>query len=189
MDSLTLPKEKLLEMLAEIAAKFTLIGPKEETGFTEFQELDDPKDINLDYLLSRVPPKSLFFQQTETLFAFTKGKNAKVETPKADPGKRIIFGIRPCDARGYSLLDPVMDGKKEGDYQDPFYVLRKNRSTLIGLSCNEPEVNCFCTSFGDSPANTKYLDLLFTDLGDKYYIDVITEKGEELIKNLSKMFS
>lgn len=189
MDNLTLPKEKLPEMLAEIATKFTLIGPKEETEFTQFQELDDPKEINLDYLLSRVPPKSLFFQQTETLFSFTKGKNAKVETPKVDPGKRIIFGIRPCDARGYSLLNPVFDGKKEGDYQDPFYVLRKNRSTLIGLSCNEPEVNCFCTSFGDSPANTKYLDLLFTDLGDKYYIDVITKKGEELIANLSKIFS
>ena len=59
MDNLILPKDKLPEFLAEIAAKFTLIGPKEEEGFTEFQELDDSKEINLDYLLSRVPPKSL----------------------------------------------------------------------------------------------------------------------------------
>ncbi len=189
MDSLILLKEKLPEMLAEIAAKFTLIGPKEETGFTQFQELDDPSEINLDYLLSRVPPKSLVFQQTETLFTFTKGKEIKVETPKVDSGKRIVFGIRPCDARGYDLLNPVFEGRKEGDYQDLFYVLKRNRSTLIGLSCNEPAVNCFCTSFDDSPASTKHLDLLFTDLGDKFYIDVITKKGEELIENLSKMFS
>ena len=189
MDNLTLPKDKLHEFLAEIAAKFTLIGPKEESGFTEFQELEDPKEINLDYLLTRVPPKSLFFKQTETLFAFTKGKNAKVETPKVDSGKRIIFGIRPCSARGYSLLNPVLDGQEEGDYQDPFYKQKRDRSTLIGLTCNEPDVNCFCTSFGDGPASTKHLDLLFTDLGEKYYIDVITEKGEELINSLSKMFT
>jgi len=188
MENLTLPKDKLPEMLAEIAAKFTLIGPKEETGFTEFQEIDNPKDINLDYLISRVPPKSLFFQQTETLFAFTKGKKAKVETPKIDPGKRIIFGIRPCDARGYALLNPVLDGQKEGDYQDPFYKQRRDRSTLVGISCNEPDVNCFCTSFDIGPASTKNLDLLFTDLGDKYYIDVITKKGEDLINSLSKLF-
>ena len=189
MDNLKLPKDKLPEMLKEIAEKFTLVGPKEETGFTEFQELDNPEDTNLDYLLSRVPPKTLVFQQTETLFTFTKGKNAKVETPKVDPGKRIVFGIRPCDARGYSLINPVFDGQKEGDYKDPFYILKRNRSTLIGLSCLEPDVNCFCTSFGDSPANTEFLDLLFTDIGDAFYIDVITKKGEELINSLSKMFS
>ena len=189
MDNLILPKEKLADLLAEIVAKFTLIGPKEETGFTEFREIKDPSEINLDYLLSRVPPKSLLFKQTETLFTFTKGKEIKVETPKIDPGKRIIFGIRPCDARGYDLLNPVFDGRDEGDYKDPFYVLRKNRSTLIGLSCTEPEVNCFCTSFGDSPTSTKHVDILFTDLGEKYYIEVITEKGEDLINNLSKIFS
>ena len=60
---------------------------------------------------------------------------------------------------------------------------------LIGVSCNEPDTNCFCTSFDDSPANPKHLDILFTDIGDYYYVEVVTEKGEDLIKKVSKIFS
>ena len=189
MEQLTLPKEKLPELLGEIGSKFELVGPIEENGFLAFRKINDPKEINLDILLSRVPPKSLIFQQTETLFTYAKGKDSKVQTPKIEETKRVIFGIRSCDARGFDIIDPVFMGKKEGDYTDPFYTKRRNRSILIGLSCNEPDANCFCTSFDDSPANTKHVDILFTDIGDKYYVEVVTEKGEDLIKKVSKIFS
>jgi len=189
MENLVMSKEKLPEMLTEIASKYALFGPIEENGFTSFKQISNSQEINLDYLLSRISPKSLIFQQTETLFTFSKGKEVKVNTLKTDEAKRVIFGIRPCDARGYSILDPVFEGKKEGDYKDPFYTKKRNRSTLIGLSCNKPDVNCFCTSFDDSPASMKNVDILFTDIGEKYLIDIVTEKGKELIENLSNLFS
>ena len=143
MEQLLLEKEKLFDLLREIGSKNELIGPIEENGFLAFKKIENPEDINLDILLSRVPPKSLILQQTETLFTYTKGKDAKVQTPQIDESQRVIFGIRPCDARGYDILDPIFMGRKEGNYADPFYTKRRNRSLLIGLSCNKPNANCF----------------------------------------------
>ena len=49
-------------------------------------------------------------------------------------------------------------------------------------------MNCFCTSFDDSPASSKSVDILLTDIGEKYYTEVISDVGKQVIRGAGKLF-
>ncbi len=185
MEQLTISKEKLPEMLDKLAKESNLIALAEENGYASFIKIEKAEEMNLDFLLSRVPAKKLIFDQTETLFKFKPGKKGEIISREFPKEENIVFGIRPCDARSFSILDPVF----QDDFKDPIYNSKRDNNILLGLSCNTPEINCFCTTFGDSPASSENVDILFTDLGEKYFVEVVTEKGKKLISKVKGSFS
>ena len=166
MEKFVLPKEKLAEWVNKIIPDYQVFAPVKEDGTVAFKPIKKGSEIELQFSNATIPPKQLLFQQTETLFTFTNGKNTKITQAASPDKKTIIFGLRPCDAKSYSILDYVF----KGDYEDPYYLTKRNNTLLVGVSCIQPETNCFCTSFDDSPASSKYLDVLLMDIGDKYFI-------------------
>ena len=60
---------------------------------TLFKQIKNPKEIQLKYNNSKLPPKHLLFCQTETLFKFTPGTKGKIQSPEIDNGKKAVFGI------------------------------------------------------------------------------------------------
>ncbi|MBU0497115.1 MAG: 4Fe-4S dicluster domain-containing protein [Candidatus Thermoplasmatota archaeon] len=182
MEKYTLPKADLPKFIKEMIGKNRVYAPVENDNVTLFKEINTPSNINLDFINSKIPPKSLLFQQTETLFKFIPGTKGKIDPPDLDDKKTVIFGIRPCDAKSFAILDHAFTG----DFNDPYFINHRKNTTLVGMSCTKPGINCFCTSFNDSPAQSKYLDILLTDIGDKYYVEVTNEKGKQLAKDLKK---
>ena len=182
MSSYILSKENLPKFISELISKYKVFAPVEDNNVTLFKDIKNSKEVNLKYTNSKMPPKNLLFYQTETLFKFTPGTKGKIQSPEIDNGKKVIFGIRPCDAKSYAIIDPVF---KE-DFEDPFYLSKRENLLMIGLSCTNPCSNCFCTSFNDSPASSKYVDILLTDIGDKYYVEVNGDKGKKVVN--SKIF-
>jgi len=182
MSSYILSKQDLPKFISELIGKYKVFAPVDKGDVTLFEEIKNAKEINLKYSNSKVPPKNLLFCQTETLFKFAPGTKGKIQSPDIDNGKKAVFGIRPCDAKSFAIIDPIF---KE-DYEDPFYVTKRENLLLIGLSCTNPYPNCFCTSFKDSPASSKHVDILLTDIGDKYFVEVNSEKGKQIVK--SKLF-
>ncbi|MFX1533235.1 MAG: (4Fe-4S)-binding protein, partial [Promethearchaeota archaeon] len=176
MDKFVLPKDRLPELISGMIAKYRVYAPVEDDGLALFKQIKDPSKIDLNYLNSRVSPKSLLLRQTETLFKLTPGRKGKINPQKISEEKTAIFAIRPCDAKGLEILDRVF----KGDYDDPYYLKKREKTVLVGLSCNQPGVNCFCTSFNDSPASAENMDILFTDIGEKYYVEVKNNKGKEV---------
>ena len=70
-----------------------------------FLEVADAAAVSLDYENTNVPPKELLFPETETLFKYRLGSpEIEPAVPAAD-AKRVIFGIRPCDAQAFSIVD------------------------------------------------------------------------------------
>ena len=185
MEQLTLAKEKVPEMINKLAKEINVIAPVEENGYTSFLQIQKAEDMNLEFLLPRVPAKKLVFEQTETLFKFKPGKKGQIISREFPKEETAVFGIRPCDARSFFILDPVF----RGDYKDPMYDTKRENNILIGLSCNKPDINCFCTTFDDSPASADNVDILFTDLGDKYFVEVVTEKGKTVIEKVKGLFT
>jgi ferredoxin len=182
MSNFILSKEKLPNFIKEITSEYKTFAPVKENEVTLFKEIKDFKEINFDYNNSKLPPKNLLFSQTETLFKFIPGLKGKIKSPEIDKGKKAIFGIRPCDAKSFAIIDPVF---KE-DFEDPFFLNNRENLLIIGLSCIEPYPNCFCTSLNDSPASSKYVDILLTDIGDKYFVELNGNKGKQIVK--SKLF-
>ena len=183
MEKYTLSKTDLPKFIKEIMGKNRVYAPTLNDGVTLFNEINNPSDIYLDYFNSKIPPKSLLFQQTETLFKFTPGTKGTIDPPDLDDKKTVIFGIRPCDAKSFAILDHAFTT----DFNDPYFINHRKNTILVGMSCTKPGVNCFCTSFNDSPTQTKYLDILLTDIGDQYLVEVTNEKGKQLANNLKKL--
>ncbi|MEE8380523.1 MAG: 4Fe-4S dicluster domain-containing protein [Thermodesulfobacteriota bacterium] len=175
MNSFILQKDKLQDFLDSLH-ECQIWAPVKRGTATTFELTKDLKDISLDLKKQVVVSKSAIFPQTEPLFTFDRNGTPK-ETDLAEPRDTIVLGIRPCDARSFNLLDPVF----KGDFSDPYYLKRRNNTVLIGIACNDPFLNCFCTSIGGNPFSQEGLDLLFTEFDGAFYIEVITEKGKQLI--------
>lgn len=152
-------------------------GPVEvEKGF-EFRAITCYEEIALDYDNVKLPPKSIFFPQREVLCKFSGNSLKEVNIEAKDS---IIFGIRPCDASALVYLDKVFKDEK-GRFQDPYYLMRREKALIIGLACDAPRATCFCTSVGGSPAGKSGSDILATDLGETLIFESCSEKGKEFM--------
>jgi hypothetical protein len=67
-----LPKEKLSDLISELNKKFKIYAPVNDNGIVSFNEISNIKEIYLDYLNSRIPPKNVLFPQVETIFTYKK---------------------------------------------------------------------------------------------------------------------
>jgi sulfhydrogenase subunit beta (sulfur reductase) len=181
MSELEIAKTEIVGLLNNLIRDYRVFAPVEQNGFITFQEIHSGSETSLNYINSKKPPKEIFFPQAERLFNYDLNRREGwgVEEPILEKKPRIIFGIRPCDARSLVLLDNVFDGQQ---YKDPYYVNKRKNTTIIALGCNQPCSTCFCTSLGGGPFSQDGSDLLLVDIGEKYVIQVVTEKGEKLAK-------
>jgi len=184
MECHILSKDKVKDFLNALG-NYELVAPLTRNGVTAFEPIANPQEAELDLINQPHPPKRFIFPQTEVLLTFDKANKAKEPKTRAGQKQQIIFGIRPCDARSFSILDPVF----EKDYPDPYYLNKRESTILIGIQCSQPYPNCFCTSVGGDPSSSEGLDLLLFDLGESYLLEVITPKGEQLTKETSSVLS
>ena len=97
------------------------------------------------------------FRQTERLFTIQKtGQEIHLEETFPD-WETVVFGVRPCDARGVKLLDALF---LDTNPVDSFYARRRENTTLIGLACKELGSTCFCTSVGGAPDDAHDMDIM-----------------------------
>jgi len=172
-------KNNIANILGQWQQDFSVFVPSRESGVAEWIAWDGQDTAFLDWFRNTViPPKSNFLPNMEKLFDFRKeaeGYNMTVAETEAP--RKLIFGIRPCDARAMAIIDKVF----QDAYQDAYYLNRRKNAVLVGMGCVNPYDSCFCTSLGLGPAEAADVDLMLTDIGDSLLIEEITEKGQELI--------
>jgi len=172
-------KKDLTKLLNEWRREFTVSVPSQESGTAQMVIWQGQDIDSLSWYRNTViPPKDIILPLMEEMFSFAKDKDGyNVELPPASKQKQLIFGIRPCDAKALTILDMTFNDT----YQDPYYVNRRQNTLLVGLACNNPYDSCFCTALGGSPSNTDGVDLMFTDIGNEFLIEAVTEAGKELL--------
>jgi sulfhydrogenase subunit beta (sulfur reductase) len=171
-------KKDIARLLEYWRQHFAVFAPSRESGVAAFAEWDGKDTGFLDWYRNTViPPKTSFLPQMEEMFRFQKGKEGySIEPPPKDEKKRLLFGVRPCDARAMAIVDMTF----KDAYQDPYYLARRKNTVLVGLSCTNPCESCFCTSMGTSPTESADVDLMLIDIGDEFLIEEVTDKGKEL---------
>jgi len=172
-----LSRKALLSWLSSLLQKQVVIAPTRVDELILFQPIKSTDNIIFDFCNTTLSPKEWFLPATDVLFTIDK-KNGVSELQLPDIIQdTIIFGIRPCDAKGLRLLDfPFLD-----EPPDTVYAQRRARTTLVGLTCLEAEPQCFCASLGGAPDDASDVDILLTPLGDDYIVQTSTEKGEALL--------
>lgn len=183
-------KDQVLSWLAKLAEKYTMLAPKAIAKSTLYQEYtaEELAKANLadllDYTTSSA--KDAYIPQSETLFKYTSTKNpedlSKVDTKlecSYSTNQSIIFGARPCDAKGVLVQDAAYLG---GRYRDPYYAARRENTFLITQTCNQALPSCFC-NWTDTDLTSAYAsDVLFSVTDKGYVFEAVTEKGKELLE-------
>ena len=184
MKSKVIPKTKLMQFLKELSVDYNVFVPIKHESSYRF-EIFNKQVVNFeDYSNTRIPPKEILFPQTETLFSYDDlPKVFRIEDDTAESDQQITFGVRNCDARSFNILDTFFSS---GDYTDPYYFSRRNRTTIVGLACNTPSSSCFCTSVGGDPFSTDGFDARLVELGEKYIFEAVTPRGEEILEKMGK---
>jgi sulfhydrogenase subunit beta (sulfur reductase) len=179
-------KSEFIELIDRLLESYRVYAPVRQQDMTNFQEISAADQVDLSLANTTMSPKSIMLPQSETMFEFnldkTSDQAAILRETEKDLSPRLIFGIRPCDAKAFQLLDLNFDTVA---YKDPWWVARRKTTTLMGLACNAPCSTCFCTSVGSGPFSTEGLDLLLIDAGDEFAIEILTKKGEELLAKTS----
>jgi ferredoxin len=171
--------------LDAVKKRHALWGPRRQGGQVAFGPVAHLDSAGLDaFDNSSLSPKEIFFPRSEIMLTFRKsGEDANIYKEVTErPSPRLVFGIRPCDAGAFSLLDRIFGNDL---YSDTYWFAKRDATTLMGLGCSRPRSTCFCTSVGSHPFAERGLDILSSDLGDRYILKVLTPKGEKLLKGLS----
>ena len=172
-------KKNMAKVLAVWRREYNIIVPSMPKGAPVFSEWDGEDISFLDwYRNTVVPPKSVVLPPMEKMMSFRKEKDGyKMEVP-VNEDKQIIFGIRPCDAKGLAIIDDVFTN----GYEDYYYASRRRNTLLIGLGCTNPQESCFCASMDVDLAASKDVDIMFNDTGDEFIAEAFTAGGEYLLK-------
>lgn len=180
MKAKILEKEKIQDFIEELIKEHKVFTPVKINNHFRFKEISGREKINLDYQNTKIPPKEVFLPQTEILFTFRKSKEGiELKDTQSQKEKRVLLGIRPCDARAMVYLDKFFSS---GEYKDKMYLEKRENTAIIGLACNRPLSTCFCSPLGGSPFGKEGLDLLLQDINNAYLIEALTNRGEKLIE-------
>jgi sulfhydrogenase subunit beta (sulfur reductase) len=174
--------QNLTAWLDQLAQETTLIAPREVDGVLLYRPVESSAEVVWDFTRPVLSIKEAFFPPTERLLAIEKtGQQIRLNETLPE-GERVIFGVRPCDARGIRALDALFI---EDGPPDVYYARRRASTTLIGLACQSMGDTCFCTSVGGAPDDPRDVDLMLTEVDDSYAVQVVTEKGEALLSGLA----
>jgi len=175
-----LEKSGLVNLLETLMERFEVYAPVDTGKVIRFSKICSAVDAHLDYQNSKIAPKEIVFPQTEVLFTIEKeDETVKIKESTEEIGERVLFGVRPCDARGLVLLDKLY---ASGEHRDTPFVRKMEKIAVVGLACTSPWSTCFCSSMGGSPFETEGMDLLFVDTGEAYLVGTITPRGERLLE-------
>lgn len=176
-----LNQTQLNEWLDSLAEELTLVAPVDLEGKLLYREVGGSNEIAWGFERTDMSPKTWLFPATEPILSVEQGAETLINS-MPDPVPTVVFGLRPCDARGVLAVDALFLDKEPSDGR---YASHRQATTLVGLACPQMWDSCFCTVVGGAPNSTEGLDILLTEVDDGYAVQVLSEKGANLAANMS----
>jgi sulfhydrogenase subunit beta (sulfur reductase) len=176
-------KDGLKKFYEAIIAKFETYGPVEKFAKFDYKRVSRLDECDPDSPIpATMSVKPLFFPKSAKIMKIREDSSgATVSETDEDPlaGKRVILGVKHCDARGLQVLDSVY----QWDYIDTDYQKRRENTILISTRCDKAGDQCFCTSLDYDVESSDAHDVrIVNGLNGKIYIQAVTEKGEAFLK-------
>ena len=174
-----------ISRLYDVLASFgKLYLPIEKAKEVEFGEYTPDAKVRLDALQTVKSAKDMFFSFSEDLMKFhMDGKSISVEAAERVQEDFVVFGVRACDARSFSILDKVFLAEP----QDTFYAAKREHGIVVSMACHKPDETCFCQTFGIDPTKPEGDVVTWIADGDLYW-EAQTEKGQKLTEAVKSVF-
>ncbi len=179
-DTRFLKKERLDDFLAGVLRDRRVFAPVKRSGVLLLDRIESAGECALERGHTKNSAKEVFFPQVETLFTYRRTEaGPEIDEVASKEKPAVLFGVRPCDARGLVLLDRVFTGGT----QDPYYAGKRAESLVIAMACDSPDPTCFCSASGGGPCSSEGSDLLFLDLDVGFLVKAESRKGVELLRD------
>lgn len=170
-------KQKLFELVDGLIEKNTpVFAPVREETQAVYRRIRSSKEIVWQGVQTVLPPKFLPFPQQETLLTYKFNDRVEI-SPVVEAEESVVMGAHSCDINALYLLDLVFSEKNP----DENYLKRREKVTVIGFECLEPcSEESFCFRKQSILPWGGY-DAFLTDLGDRFFVDIASERGEKLL--------
>ena len=187
---LSIAKDKIDSLFELIGSAQPLYLPVDNnSGKADFQRWEKGTKLSESLKTTR-SAKDFFFPKTEHMVSYElNGQEVKVVDPRKEVEDFVIFGVRACDAKGFTAIDNVYLNM---DPVDSYYKNRREHGTVIVLACNDPAKTCFCSTFGidaslaASPAGG---DVSCWLADGKYFFQANTDKGKKFVENAKSVLA
>jgi sulfhydrogenase subunit beta (sulfur reductase) len=173
--------EALATWLDILTQRTTVIAPRQVEHEILYRPVASSNEIRFDFERAALSPKSFFLPETQVILEIERGNHEVTLTEPTTGQEQVVFGIRPCDARGLQALDALL---LEHAPADVYYAERREKTTLIGLACPRLWEDCFCTSLGGAPDDASGLDLMLYEEESGYLLLEVTGRGSALLDGL-----
>lgn len=176
-------KNTLLSVMAKVARLYVPTDGADEKSKLAGAYYAEWKDgaVVSGRLNTTRSPKDFFFPQTENLMTFQMtGKKLEIFDARREHEDFILFGVRACDVRSFTVLDNVF----LSDPVDTYYQNRRQHGTIVSMACTRPAETCFCRTFGIDASEPEG-DVVCWEDGESLYLTAKTEKGAALVAALA----
>ena len=178
MRAVKMKKESLNDFLKAIKPFGELWGPVKSGDQFVLEKVNDYSKLDLTALRTKIPFKKLLFPPRFTMFSFD---DKEVKPELEDFPNQVIIGIHPCDIHGLMIMDDFFNM----NFPDPYYIERRKRTAIIGLSCI-PDEKCFCKTTNTHYAETGF-DLGLTDIEEFFIVWVGSSLGDDMIRKCPEL--
>lgn len=144
-----------------------------------FDTLESSDDLRLDYDVTILPPKKYFLPPREAILEFKESDGDFSINSVIDSEPKIIIGIHPYDLIAIEQTDKIFSS----NYEDDYYLNKREKSALIGVNMQNVSEWSFAASMGTATTDSGY-DLMLTDLGENYAVEVGSSKGSDLLEEV-----
>ncbi len=184
MEAKFIPRDKIHPWIGKMAEERGVLLPVRQGDVVTYRAWRPGSEAELD-VAPGMSPKESVFPQTETLLTYRQikaeeGVEARFEINETLPQEKVVvFGARPCGARGLLVFDKVFDCEK---IRDAYYATRRENTAYISIACTSPEPTCFCTAVGGGPGDPSGSDIMLYPLDRDFVAQAESERGAELLR-------
>jgi formate hydrogenlyase subunit 6/NADH:ubiquinone oxidoreductase subunit I len=181
-----LKKDEFRRLFEIILEATEIVGPKKvaisESGdpIHHYLPVSSIDEIDLDYETTEYSAKTYFLPYQERLSSYSfedDDWNQKIDY-RIQP--RAIIGLHACDINGLNKLDKVFAREV---FPSPYYISRRKNTFIVGID-HDPCRGGFCRSLGTDSV-THGFDLFFTDLGDRYFVAIDSDRGFNVLQQVN----
>jgi len=158
--------------LAALIEVRPVYGPVAKRSRFAFERLEAPDELRLDYDVTILPPKKLFFPPEQDLVHFDESGYRSALAP----AKKILFGVHFYDVKAIDQTDLLFS---ERNY-DVNYMANRQATTIIASNIQTVSPRAFFASVG-ADVQPQGHDAFLTQIADGYVFEARTDHGKALL--------
>jgi len=173
---------KLKPFLDAVAEQMDIYVPKKSGQHYVFSRYDPSasSEVEFNNIRACMPVKEFLFPLRELAAVFPESLEPEDIKPFA------VFGLKDCDLRSIEILDKVF---LEDEFEDPFYVARRQKMFIISSDCFEPGESCFCNVLDGQPYAESGFDLNVSQVKDGFIVEADSQKGRDFLEKHPDLFT